>query len=135
MQHGRIEHTPSKETLRKFGFFNINLALANTVQANLNEEGPIMSNISKKDVSREELTAIIKEKINKEQQQLKIILRREVRTMQEAILAVAIAYTDSMTSDLGDCITLQFEELINNIKTTQKILKDPNQHLVLSNSS
>jgi hypothetical protein len=36
---------------------------------------------------------------------------------------------------LSDRINLQFEELINNIKTTQKMLKDPNQRLVLPSSS
>jgi hypothetical protein len=43
--------------------------------------GPIAISSSKKDVSREELTAIVKEKINEEQQQLKIVLTREMRTM------------------------------------------------------
>jgi hypothetical protein len=84
----------------------------------LNVHGPIAISSSKKDVSREELTAIVKEKINEEQQQLKIVLTGEVRTMQEATLAAARAYTNSVTSDLGDHISLQFEELINNIKTT-----------------
>jgi hypothetical protein len=86
-------------------------------------------------VSCEELTAIVKETINEECQQLKIVLTGEVRTMQEETLAAARAYTDSVTSNLGDRISLQFEELINNIKTTQKMLKDPNQRLALPSSS
>ena len=56
-------NTPIEEILRKFGFLNINTALANTVQ---NTQGPIVSSSSKKDVSCKELTAIIKEKINEE---------------------------------------------------------------------
>jgi hypothetical protein len=74
-------NVPSEETLWKFGFLDVNTALANTVQAIQNAQGPIASNNSKKDVSREELTAIVKEEIKEEQQQLKIVLTREMRTM------------------------------------------------------
>jgi hypothetical protein len=128
-------NVPSKDTLRKFGFLDVNTALANTVQAIQNAQGPLASSSGKKDVTCEELTAFVKEMINEEHQQLKITLTGEVRDMQVAILAAAREYTDRVTNDLGDRISLQFEELISNIKTTQQMLKGPNQRLALSNSS
>jgi hypothetical protein len=99
-------NVPSEDTLRKFGFLDVNTALANTVQAIQNAQGPIASSSGKKDVTREELTAFVKEKISEEHQQLKITLTGEVRDMQEATLAAAREYTDRVTSDLGDRISL-----------------------------
>jgi hypothetical protein len=47
-------NVPSKDTLRKFGFLDVNTALANTVQAIQNAQGPIASSSGKKDVTRKE---------------------------------------------------------------------------------
>ena len=55
--------------------------------------------------------------------------------MQGETLATARAYTNCVTSNLGDCISLQFEDLINNIKTIRKMLKEPSQRLALPSSS
>jgi hypothetical protein len=99
-------NAPSEDTLEKFGFLDVNTALANTIQAIQNVQGPIASSNGKKDVTCEELTAFVKEKISEEHQQLKITLTGEVRDMQEATLAAAREYTDRVTSDLGDRISL-----------------------------
>jgi hypothetical protein len=60
-------NTPNESTLRKFGFLDVNITVANTVQAIQNAQGPIAST-NKKDASREAIIAIVKETINKEQQ-------------------------------------------------------------------
>jgi hypothetical protein len=127
-------NTLEEETLWKFGFLDVNTALANTVQAIQNAQGLIAST-SKRDTTREEITAIIKETLSEEQQQLKLKITRELRALREETLTAAKVYTNRATEDLSDRINLQFEELINNIKTTQKMLKDPNQRLVLPSSS
>jgi hypothetical protein len=57
---------PEEEKLRKFGFLDVNTALANTVQAIQNAQGPITST-SKRDTTREEITAIFKETLSVEQ--------------------------------------------------------------------
>jgi hypothetical protein len=73
--------------------------------------------------------------LNEEQQQLKLELTEEMRALREETLTAAKAYTDRATKNLNYCISLQFEELISNIKTTQKMLKDPSQCLALPSSS
>ena len=74
-------NVPNEETLSKLGFLDVNTILANTIHAIQNAQGPIASSCSKKDISREELTTIVKEKVNEEHQQLKIALTKEVCTM------------------------------------------------------
>jgi hypothetical protein len=126
-------NAPKEDLLRKFRFLDVNTTLANTVQDIQNAQGPIAST-SKKDTSYEAITAIVKEKLNEEQQQLKRELIGKMRALREETLTAAKAYTDRATENLSDCISLQFEELINNIKTTQKMLKDPNQRQALPSS-
>ena len=70
-----------------------------------------------------------------QQYQLQIKVTEVVRERQAETLAAAKDYTDRVTRDLGECINLQFEELINNIKTTEQLLlKGSNQRLAISNS-
>ena len=53
-------NAPSEETLKKFGFLDVNTALANTIQAIQNTQSPIASSSSGKNaVTREEITALI----------------------------------------------------------------------------
>ena len=127
-------NVPNKTTLRNLGFLNVNTTVANMVHAIQNIQGSIAST-NKKYVSHKVITTIVKEAINEEQQQLKFKITRELRSMREETLTEARAYTYSTIENLSNHISLQFEELISNIKTIQKLLKDPSQHLALPSSS
>jgi hypothetical protein len=116
------------------GFQDVNAALANTVVALENAIAPP----KRSEVSKDEITALMKEAISKGNQTLKHELRADMATLKDDILAELHLYTDIMTQDLRtkidgqfDNIDNQFKAMMESLSTARKLLLDTPQRKAL----
>jgi hypothetical protein len=87
---------PLEETLKVLGFQDVNVALANTVEAL--ENATVAP--KKSGVAKDKITALMKDAITESNKTLKRELRADMKTLKDDILAESHLYTDIMTQDL-----------------------------------
>jgi hypothetical protein len=100
--------TPSEETLKEFGFNDMNTALASTVEA-LENATPT----PKRAGTKEDITTMLKDAIAEGNQTLKRELKVDMKNLKEDILTEAHTYIDIMTQDLRSKIDGQFDSIDN----------------------
>jgi hypothetical protein len=84
---------PSKDTLREWGFLDVNTALASTVEAIENAT----TTPKRKTGTKEEISTLLKEAIAEGNQTLKQDLRADMQSLREDVLTEAHTYTNIMT--------------------------------------
>jgi hypothetical protein len=125
---------PPEDTLREWGFRDVNTALVSTVEALENATAAPKQKTGTKD----KMSSILKEAIAEGNLALKQELRADMKNLREDVLAEACTYTDIMTQDLRSKIDGQFESIDNQFKAlmeslsnTRKMLHDAPQCLAL----
>jgi hypothetical protein len=96
---------PPEDTLREWGFRDVNTALVSTVEALENATTAPKQKTGTKD----EMSSMLKEAIAEGNLALKQELRADMKNLREDVLAEAHTYTDIMTQDLRSKIDGQFE--------------------------
>ena len=126
---------PSKELLRKWGFKDLNTALASTVEA---LENATTTTPKQRTTTKGEISTLIKEAIAAGVQTLKQEIRADMQTMKEDILAESHIYIDIVTQDLRskikgqfDTIDNQFQALMESLSNLRKMLHDTLECLTL----
>ena len=89
---------PSKETLKCYGFMNVNVVLANTVEALQN--ATTMRRTNTDTVAREDITETVVREVDINMRKLKGELTNELKTMRQGIVEEAREYTDKITEEL-----------------------------------
>ena len=125
--------TPSEEMLHKWGFQDLNTALASMVEA---LENATAATPKQRTSTKGEISTLVKDAIAVGAQTLKEELKANMQTMRDDILAES--HTDIVTQDLRskikgqfDTIDNQFQALMEFLSITRKMLHDTPQCLAL----
>jgi ATP phosphoribosyltransferase len=84
---------PSEDTLREWGFQDVNTTLASTAEAIENATAAPKQRTG----TKEEIYSLLKEAIAEDNQMLKQEVRADMQSLREDVLVEAHTYTDIMT--------------------------------------
>jgi len=121
-----------EETLKKYGFLDVNTTLAGAVVALKNALG---TGTSRNEVTREKINTLVTKAVTKGNQQLKKELTVDMKEMKETIIGETHTYTDTMTHELKLRIDEKFENMMNVMANTRKMLTEPRSHPSLPSTS
>jgi hypothetical protein len=107
---------PDKQTLKDFGFTDVNTAIVNTMTAISNQ--PAANN------SQNVTMAQVVYLLDKRTETVKKELKQNIQSLKNDVVAEAHTYTDLVTKDLRDKLDAKFEEMMGFLSSTRKLLKN-----------
>ena len=122
--HGkRLEGTtpPSEDILRKYEYFDTNIALVNTIEI-LNNQALAHSSITKEDIETI-IGNIVEEAVEKGGKKLKDELQKERKEEMIAFEATIVKTTNTYATNLHDDVKKQIKDIQTNLSLTLKGLQ------------
>jgi hypothetical protein len=107
---------PDEQTLKDFGFTDVNTAIVNAMTAISNQ--PAASN--SQNVTMAQVVHLLDERTEIVKKELK----QNIQSLKNDVVAEAHTYTDLVTEDLRDKLDAKFEEMMGFLSSTRKLLKN-----------
>jgi DNA topoisomerase VI subunit B len=106
---------PTEEMIREFDFSKVNSALANALTAITNSSAANMSQPSRSGVTLEQVTTLITEAKGK--------MKEYLAQMKEEAIIETHTYIDIVTEDLKEKLDNRFDQLMELLSGTRKVLR------------
>ena len=109
---------PDNETLRKYGFLDVNNAIANTVEALQNAPGP-----NKKQLTKEDITTLVKDVVSEENGKLRSEFQADMTTLKTTISSEAQIYADRINFELRNALTNLEQVLVQSMQVVKNLAR------------
>jgi hypothetical protein len=109
---------PDNETLHKYGFLDINNAIANIVEALQNAPGP-----SKKQLTKEDITTLVKDVVSEENGKLRSEFQADMSTLKTTISSEAQIYADRINFELRNALTNLEQVLVQSMQVVKTLAR------------
>ena len=120
---------PDNETLRKYGFMDVNNAIANTIEALQNAPG-----LNKNQFTKDDITTLVKDVVSEENGKLRSEFQADMTTLKTTISSEAQNYADRINFELRSALTNLEQVLVQSMQVV-KILARPNPPAIEAHSS
>ena len=109
---------PDEDTLRKYGFMDINNAIANTVEALQNAPGS-----NRKSLTKEDITTLVKDVVTEENGKLKSEFHADMSTLRTTISSEAQNYADRINFELRSALTNLEHVLVQSMQVVKNLAR------------
>ena len=109
---------PDEDTLRKYGFMDINNAIANTVEALQNAPGS-----NRKSLTKEDITTLVKDVVTEENGKLKSEFHADMSTLKTTISSEAQNYADRINFELRIALTNLEHVLVQSMQVVKNLAR------------
>ena len=109
---------PDNETLRKYGFMDVNNAIANTVEALQNVAGS-----NKKQLTKEDITTLVKDVVSEENGKLRSEFQTDMTALKTTISSEAQIYADRINLELRGALTNLEQVLVQSMQVVKNLTR------------
>jgi hypothetical protein len=109
---------PDNETLRQYGFMDVNNAIANTVEALQNAPG-----LNKKQLTKEDITTLVKDVVSEENGKLRTEFQADMTTLKTTISSEAQNYADRINFELRCALTNLEQVLVQSMQVVKNLAR------------